>query len=311
MTTLTIYDDAHPRIAHPRRIGLLAGWGRYPIVVARALRERGCDVYCLGIKEHADPALAEICTDFRWNGLGKLGRAVRYFKRQQVDCVAMGGKIHKFSLLNLLSLYRHLPDWAAIRRFWPHFISLEKDRRDDTLTYTVVEEFAAHGLPIVAPTDLVPEVLVKYGQLTDRAPSRAQRRDIEFGWTLAKEIGRLDIGQSVAVKDLAPLAVEAIEGTDECIRRAGQLCPSGGFTVVKVAKPQQDMRMDVPTIGLGTLQAMVEAGARVLAVEAHRTILLDEPDVVQFANRHRLTIVAVENGCWTEQQSDDSLAAAG
>ena len=134
---------------------------------------------------------------------------------------------------------------------------------------------------------------MKLGHLTRRDPSAAQRKDIEFGWTMAKEMGRLDVGQSVAVKDRAALAVEAIEGTDECIRRAGKLCRAGGFTVVKVAKPQQDMRFDVPTIGLGTLETMVAAGGQVLAIEAGRTIVIDQADVVRFADRHRLAIVAV------------------
>ncbi|MGA2032334.1 MAG: LpxI family protein, partial [Thermoguttaceae bacterium] len=131
-------------------------------------------------------------------------------------------------------------------------------------------------------------------QLSCRAPSAWQWKDIRFGWQLAKEMGRLDIGQSVAVRDQAVLAVEAVEGTDECIRRAGQLCPAGGFTVVKVAKPQQDMRFDVPTIGLGTLETLVAAGGRVLAVEAGRTILLDAPQVLDLADRHGVVIVAVE-----------------
>jgi len=304
-----MYDAERPT-PRVQRVGLLAGWGRYPLVVARALVDQGCEVYCLAVRDHGDEALGEICHDFQWNGLGKLGRAVRYFKRHRVDCIVMGGKIRKISLLSLSSLVEHCPDWAAVRRFWPHFVSLKKDRRDDTLTMAVVDEFTAHGMPVVAPTDLVPEVLVKYGQLTQRAASRAQRRDIEFGWTLAKEIGRVDIGQSVVVKDLAPLAVEAIEGTDECIRRAGHLCPRGGFTVVKVAKPSQDMRMDVPTVGLGTLQAMVESGARVLAIEAERTILLDQEEVIRYANQHRLTIVAVEEGRCPEQLPEQ-MAAAG
>jgi DUF1009 family protein len=135
---------------------------------------------------------------------------------------------------------------------------------------------------------------VKEGQLTRQGPSGWQWKDIAFGWTIAKEIGRLDIGQSVAVKNQAVLAVEAIEGTDECIRRAGMLCRGGGFTIVKVAKPQQDMRFDVPTIGMLTLETMVSAGAKVLAVEAGRTILLDEANVVEFANQNRLIVVAIE-----------------
>jgi len=129
--------------------------------------------------------------------------------------------------------------------------------------------------------------------VTDRQPTASQWKDIEFGWTLAKEMGRLDIGQSVAVKDRAVMAVEAIEGTDLCIRRAGELCKTGGFTVVKVAKPQQDMRFDVPTIGMGTMESMNAAGGKVLAVEADRTIIVDEPAVMSYANRHKIAIVSL------------------
>jgi DUF1009 family protein len=137
---------------------------------------------------------------------------------------------------------------------------------------------------------------VKPGLLTRRAPTAAEQADIEFGWQMAKEMGRLDIGQSVAVKGKAVIAVEAIEGTDECIRRAGQFCPQGGFTVVKVAKPQQDMRFDVPTVGTGTIESLLAAGGKVLAIEAGKTILIDEEQVVSLANRHGLTIVALEQG---------------
>ena len=139
----------------------------------------------------------------------------------------------------------------------------------------------------------MPELLVSDGRLSGHRLSSSQRKDIEFGWQLATEMGRLDIGQSVAVKGRAIWAVEAVEGTDECIRRAGQLCPAGGFTVVKVAKPQQDMRFDVPTVGMGTLRVMVECGARVLAVEAERTILIDESEFIQYAQKHRISVVAL------------------
>jgi DUF1009 family protein len=126
--------------------------------------------------------------------------------------------------------------------------------------------------------------------------THGQRKDIEFGWRLATEMGRLDVGQCVAVKGRAVLAVEAVEGTDACILRAGELCPAGGFTVVKVAKPQQDMRFDVPTIGLETLETMVEAGAKVLAVQAGKTIMLDHSEMIAFACRHGIKIVALQNG---------------
>ena len=282
-----------PDAGSTRRIGLLAGWGRYPLVIAESLRRAGFQTYCLGLAGHADPALAEQCHEFRWIGLGKLGRAIRYFKRRHVTEAVMAGKIHKTVLFQPWMWLRALPDCRMLRAAIPHFLTRRKDCRDDSLLTMMVDAFAADGIRFRPPTDFAPNLLVRPGVLTRRGPSAWQRKDIAFGWTLAKEMGRLDVGQSVAVKAQAVLAVEAIEGTDACIRRAGTLCPSGGFTVVKVAKPQQDMRFDVPTIGLGTLQSMLDAKARVLAVEAHRTIIVDEPEVVDFANRHGLIIVAL------------------
>ena len=135
---------------------------------------------------------------------------------------------------------------------------------------------------------------MKQGVLTSRRPSASEMKDVQFGWNLAKEMGRLDIGQSVAVKELATIAVEAIEGTDRCIERAGQFCKAGGWTLVKVAKPQQDMRFDVPTIGTSTIENLKKAGARVLAIEAGRTIILDEPEVVALADRLGLSVIALD-----------------
>ncbi len=275
-------------------IGLVAGWGRYPLIVAEALAAQGRPIVGLGVKGHADPEIVRLCDSFRWVGIAKLGAAIRFLRRHGVSEATMAGKIHKVKLYQPWLLIRHLPDWQALKTFWPHFIGHRADRKDDTLLGSVVDAFATHGIDFRPATDFAPELLVKSGALTSRRPTAAERADIEFGWRLAKEMGRLDVGQSVAVKNRAVLAVEAIEGTDECIRRAGTLCAAGGFTVVKVAKPQQDMRFDVPTIGLGTLQTMVEAGAALLAIESEKTILLDEPAVIEFANRHRLAIVAYD-----------------
>ena len=233
----------------PRRVGLVAGWGRYPILVAQALRRQGIDVYCLGIAGHADPHLANICNDFRYNGIAHFEKAFRYFHEQQVTEVTMAGKVHKVLLFQPWRWFKHLPDRRAIRMFFPHLWTRQKDCRDDSMLTAVVDEFAREGMTFRPATDYMPEVLVGRGLLTSRAPSQWQNRDIQFAWHLAKEMGRLDVGQSVCVKDQAVLAIEAVEGTDECIRRAGKLCPQGGFTVVKVAKPQQDMRYDVPTFG--------------------------------------------------------------
>ena len=278
----------------PARIGLMAGWGRYPLLVVDALRRQGSDVYCLGVVGHADPKLAEICRDFQWSGLARFGAAIRYFKRHGVTDVIMAGKIHKVLLFKPWMIVRNMPDLRTIRMFLPHFLTHKKDNKDDTLLGAIVEEFAREGMRFGRPTDYAAELLVGKGQLTRRGPSAWQWKDIRFGWKLAKEMGRLDVGQSVAVKDQAALAIEAVEGTDECIRRAGVLCRAGGFSVVKVAKPQQDMRYDVPTVGMKTVENIASCGGRVLAVEAGRTILLDGPEVIDFADRHGLVIVAID-----------------
>ena len=158
----------------------------------------------------------------------------------------------------------------------------------------VIAEFERDGIAFASALDYCPELLVNAGTLTRRPPSAAERLDIDFGWALAKEMGRLDVGQSVAVKERATLAIEAIEGTDRCIERAGQLCKAGGWTLVKVAKPQQDMRFDVPTVGITTIENLHKSGARVLAIEAGKTIVIDQPDVVKLADRYGMTIVAVD-----------------
>jgi DUF1009 family protein len=278
-----------------RRVGLLAGWGRYPVIVAEALLAQGYSVHCLGLKDNADPVLRDICHDFGWVGMAQLGRTIRYFRRQRCTQITMAGKIHKVQFFQPWVWFKHIPDWRAVKCYYPHFVLTTKDRKDDTLLIAAIAELAKDGISVAPATDFAPELLVKEGQLTRRAPTAAQQADIEFGWHLAKEMGRLDIGQSVAVKGRAVFAVEAIEGTDACIRRAGQLCRSGGFTVVKTAKPQQDMRFDVPTIGLGTLETMVQSGATTLAIEAGKTILLDEAAVLDFANKHGLVIVSIRD----------------
>ena len=277
-----------------RRVGLFAGWGRYPVLIAEALRAQGCEVYCLGVPNHADPRLAEVCTEFQLCGMAKFGRASRYMRRRGIEHATMAGKIFKHLLFQPFFILRQMPDFKTSRAFIHHFFTRRKDCKDDTLMGVVVDLFESEGIHLCPATDFAPELLVKEGVLTKRALSAPQQLDIEMGWQVAKQMGGLDIGQSVAVKNQTVLAVEAVEGTDRCIQRAGELCRSGGFTVVKVAKPQQDMRFDVPTIGVKTLETMVAARAKVLAVEAGRTIILDEAEVVQFADRHKLTIVAVD-----------------
>src|SRR5262245_23554973 len=278
-----------------RRIGLVAGWGRYPLIVAQALKAQGYEVHCIGLKNHVDAALRDICDSFALSGIAHMGSHIRLFRRRGITQATLAGKVFKHKVLfgrfGWLSL---VPDLRTIRAFFPMFILGKKNRSDDTLLTVVVDEYARSGITMAPATDFAPQLLARPGQLTSRGPTAAEQRDIDFGWSLAKEIGRLAIQQSVAVKGRAPIAVEAIEGTDACIRRAGELCPPGAFTVVKVAKPQQDMRFDVPTIGVGTIQSLIAARASVLAIEAHKTIIVDEPEVIALANQHNLAIVSLE-----------------
>ena len=273
-----------------RRVGLLAGWGRFPVLFAEAAQAQGLSVRCLGIDGMFDDRLRSLCDHFDVTPLARLGRAIRYFRRQQVERIVMAGKVEKRILFHPLRLLKLLPDWRTLH-MWYRFARANKS--DDTLLLAVIQEFERDGLQFASALDFCPELLVKHGFLPSRQPTASQWRDIRFGWDIAKQMGGLDVGQTVVVNDTAVIAVEAIEGTDECIRRAGLLCRRGDLTVVKVAKPQQDRRFDVPTIGMQTIQTMHEAGARCLAVEAEQTILLDEPEVVRLANKLGIAIVSL------------------
>ncbi len=275
----------------PRRepVGLLAGAGRFPIVFAEKARELGIPVVCVGVAGMADPYLATICHRFHWLRRLSLGFVLRSFRDGGVRPWTMAGKFHKHVIFQPRRLLQLVPDWRSLR-FW--FRRMRRDRSDDTLLLGLIREFRDAGFDCVSALDLCPELLVREGVLTRRKPSAGELQDVRFGWSLARELGRLDIGQSVMVREKAVLAVEAIEGTDRAILRAGELCGRSGFVVVKVAKPKQDMRFDVPTVGRTTIEMMKQAGAKVLAIEAGRTILLDEAQTVALADELGLTIVA-------------------
>lgn len=284
-----------------QRVGLLAGGGKFPFYFAKAAREMGIEVVCVAIRDHAEAELAEMVDQIHWFGIAKLGGIIRTFCRDNIECVVMAGKIHKKVIYTPWRILHHLPDWRTVR-FW--LSKSRKDNKDDSLLLAVIDEFGKEGIRFASALEVCPELLVKEGVLTRRKPTARQRADIVFGWRLAKEIGRLDVGQTVAVKESAVLAVEAIEGTDEAILRAGRLCKSGGFTVVKVAKPGQDMRFDVPTVGPQTIESMRVAGASVVAIEADKTILIDAEETIQLANQLGMCIVSLR------EEQLMSLAAA-
>ncbi len=283
----------HPRVPASQKepIGLLAGSGRFPIVFAEKARSLGIPVVCVGIRHEASPELQRLVDRFYWAGLARMGRMIRCFKREGVRQAVMAGKVTKAVMHTPWRLVSLLPD---LRSLWAWYCVPRRDNRDDTLLLWVVDTFAADGIRFASALDLCPELLVPAGPLTRRKPTPQEEKDIAFGWELAREMGRLDVGQSVAVKEQAVLAVEAIEGTDRCIARAGDLCRRGGFVVVKVAKPQQDRRFDVPTVGCDTVETMHKAGGRVLAIEAERTIVLDQAATVALADRYGISIVVVK-----------------
>jgi DUF1009 family protein len=271
-------------------IGLIAGWGRFPVLFVQKAQSLNIPVVCIGIRGMADRAALEPhCRRFYWSRLAALSRPIRCFKREGVRRWTMAGKVFKVKLFSAGRWLTLLPDLRMIRFY---FFGRRANNADDTLTLALIDEFAREGLDCTSALDLCPELLVRRGVLTRRQPTRREEADIEFGWHLAKEMGRLDVGQSVAVRERAVLAVEAIEGTDAAIRRAGELCPGGGFVVVKVAKPQQDMRFDVPTVGPSTVESIKAAGGKVLAIEAEKTILLDEADTIRLADDAGITILA-------------------
>ncbi len=274
----------------PEPIGLIAGWGRFPVLFAQKATSLGIPVVCVGIRGMADRAALEPhCHRFYWSRLAAMNRPIRCFQREGVRRWTMAGKVFKVKAFSARRWITLVPDLRMLR-FW--FFRPRPDNADDSITRGIIAEFARDGLECTSALDLCPELLVRSGVLTRRAPTGREEADIEYGWHLAKEMGRLDVGQSVAVRDRAVLAVEAIEGTDAAIRRAGELCPTGGFVVVKVAKPDQDMRFDVPTVGPSTVQSIKTAGGRVLAIEAGKTILIDEADTIRQADEAGIVIVA-------------------
>ncbi len=247
---------------------------------------------CVGIRYEASEELRDLCASFQLIGVSKLGGMIRAFRRQGVGKIVMAGKVTKNVMYTPWRIVHLCPDFRLLHMWYR---TLRNDKRDDSILLAVIAEFAHDGMTFASALDYCPELLVKEGLMTRRPPTPAERKDIEFGWMLAKEMGRLDIGQSVAVKERAALAVEAIEGTDRCIERAGQLCRAGGWTLVKVAKPRQDMRFDVPTVGTSTIENLHKARARVLAIEASKTIVIDQPEVIELADRYGLTIIALPN----------------
>jgi DUF1009 family protein/predicted dehydrogenase len=261
-------------------IGLIAGSGQFPLLFAHAARQAGVNVVAVGFEGETDPALAKLVAEIHWQRLGQLGRLIRTFKAAGVTQAAMAGAINKTRLYA-----RVRPDWRAFK-----FMHRLRNKKDDSLLRAFADELEAEGIRIEPSTLFLPSLLAPSGVLTRRKPNHREQLDIEFGWQLAKEFGALDIGQCLLVKDQAVLAVEGIDGTDATILRGGRLCGQGAV-VIKVSKPIQDLRFDVPAVGLNTILTMKRVKARVLVVEAGRTLMFDRDRMIDTANDSGISIV--------------------
>jgi UDP-2,3-diacylglucosamine hydrolase len=270
------------------KLGIIAGAGQFPFMVADGARRAGCHVTIVGLKGFADPTIASHADNFRWAGMTKMGRWLRIFKRQQIHSVILAGSVTKSTMYGRFRLLRLLPDFTAAR-IW--FLRL-KDKRNDAVLSAVADEFARHGIIMEECVKYCEDDMAPEGILTHGKPSDAQVRDADFGWKIAKEMGRLDIGQSIAVKETEVVAVEAIEGTDRMIERAGALVRNGAWTMVKVAKPNQDMRFDVPTVGPDTIANLARHGAKMLVIEAGKTVIVEREKTIADADSAGIVLIS-------------------
>jgi len=262
------------------KYGLIAGNGQFPFLVIDGARRRGDALIVAAIKGETDPRIDEAADSVEWFGIGQLGRLISYFKRAAVEKAMMAGQVKHVQLFS-----GAMPDMRMLKMLW----KLEV-RNTDALIGGVADELAREGIELVDSTLLIPEHLAPEGALTKRRPDPTERENIEYGLRIAREIAGLDLGQTIVVRAKACVAIEAMEGTDATIERAGELA-NGKLTVVKVAKPNQDMRFDVPVVGIPTIQTMIAAGATCLSITAGKTLIFDREDMLALADANKITVV--------------------
>lgn len=270
-------------------VGLIAGQGRLPFLVADGARAAGRRVVCAALRYQADASLAEHVDAFHWVPVARPGRWIKRLRQHGVVEAIMVGRVAKKRIYTPWRILQYLPDWRAFRIWYGRL--RHKDKRNDSLLAALADELASGGIILQDSTQFCSEHLARTGVMTRCQPSAAVLADVEFGWEIVKRLGELDIGQAIAVKEREVIAVEAIEGTDRMIERAGGLCHAGGWTLIKTAKPNQDLRFDVPTIGPATLENLKKHGAGALAVEAGKTLILDLPETLELANRLKIPVI--------------------
>jgi DUF1009 family protein len=271
---------------------LIAGEGVFPLLVARGARSAGRRVICAALSGIAWPQLRDECDAFRWVGVLRLGQWARVLRSAGCSEAIMVGRVTKSRMYGRWRYFQYIPDLTTLR-LW--FSDLRHDKRPSVVLNTIARQLAAEGITLIDSTRYTPDQLATPGVMTRRQPTDSQWQDIHFGWELCRTISQLDIGQSIAVLDKDVIAVEALEGTNAMIDRAGQLCKSGGWTLIKVANRQQDMRMDVPTIGVTTIEKLAQARAGCIVLEVGKTIVLEKQKVLELADRHKIAVVGYES----------------
>jgi len=261
-------------------IGLIAGGGQFPLMAAQAARKQGLRVVAVALLGETDTALSEEVDHIVWIKLGQLGRLIKAFKKHGVRNALMAGGIRKRRMFEIRPDLRALSVVSKLAVF-----------HDDDILRALARELAGEGIEIVSSISYLPQLLAPPGCFTKRRPSKTEKEDIQFGWKVAAKLGELDIGQCVVLRKKTVLAVEAIEGTDETILRGGKLAREKAV-VVKTSKPGQDLRFDVPSVGLETIKVMSRVNASVLAIEAEKSLLFDKPDMIEYANRAGITIIS-------------------
>lgn len=271
-------------------LGLIAGNGRFPFLVAEAARRAGRRVVAVAVKEEASPELAGSVDEIHWVGLGQLGRCIDALKAAGVSEAVMAGQVQHRRIFSGI-----VPDLKLAGVLVRLAV-----KNTDSLIGGVADALGREGITLLPSTALLADQMATAGAMSRRKPGGDERKDIAYGVKVARALSALDLGQTVVIKDRAAVALEAMEGTDEVIRRAGRLAGTG-TTVVKLAKPRQDMRFDVPVVGIRTLEAMRESGARTLAVEAGRTLFLDRAAVVAAADEGGIALWGIGSEATEEE----------
>lgn len=270
------------------KLGLIAGNGRFPILFAKGAKENNVPVIAVGIEGEASPEIEQYVEKLYWIGVAQIGKLIKIFKQEHISKAVMAGGLTKTNMFSSLRNLKYLPDLRTINLWYKNV----KRRDDHSLLGAVADELLKDGIELQNSTLYVPQLLVGKGTLTKRRPTDRETEDITFGWPIAKEIARLGIGQCLVIKEKVVVAVEALEGTDETIRRGGSL-GRGDIVVIKVSKLDFDPRFDIPTVGLETIKSLKEASATVLALEAEKTIILDFEETIHAADQVHIAVVGL------------------